>query len=662
MKENKNPAIRTAVGNFLFWLIAFVYLEALLHSQVFDGFTAAFGYTVGFSAGAALVMSLLLGFLPRKANAVVSGVLALLLAVVYGSQIVYYAVFGSLYSLAMMALGGDALGAFWKETAMTMKEIFPTLVLLFGPLVLEFHLARKLPFVFRRTDKRCRIGQAVALVVVQVVTVLCLQAGGTGYFSNYYFYNSPDSTVDQMTERFGLVTSMRLELTPRSEDTAYLTSVEPTPTPEVPVEYNVLEIDFDELNAQTEDKKILAINEYCASLSGTNKNEYTGMLRDYNLILICAESFATGVIDPELTPTLYRLANEGIIFNNYYNAYPNTTTDGEYSLCQGLWPDTSRDKSASSFYASRNSYIPFALGNVFLDQLGIQSNGYHNYYGSYYGRKESHPNLGYDMQFAGKGMKFTVNWPASDLEMMEQSVDDYITQDQFHTYYMTFSGHYKYDVNINPMVQRNWDEVKKLDQYSDAVKAYISCNLEFEKAMAYLMERLEEEGIADKTAIVIAGDHFPYGLKDKEYEELVGYELDGFNKYKSTLIFWVGGLEENIEVDEYCCNVDVLPTILNLWGFDYDSRLLAGTDVFSDGEHMAVRIDKSFYTDKVWLNASTGEIRYLVPESELPEGYVEGLIQTVKNKFTISSDILTKAYYNFVFDKGKVKVNTNAWR
>ena len=176
------------------------------------------------------------------------------------------------------------------------------------------------------------------------------------------------------------------------------------------------------------------------------------------------------------------------------------------------------------------------------------------------------------------------------------------------------------------------------------------------------MQRLEEAGVADKTAIVLAGDHFPYGLTDAQYSELIGYEIDQFSKYKSTLIFWVGGLEENIVVDEYCCNIDVLPTILNLWGFDYDSRMLVGTDVFSDGEHAAILIDKSFYTDKVWLNASSGEIKYLVPEESLPAGYIDNMIQSIKTKFTISTDILTTAYYNYAFEKGKVWVNNYGWQ
>ena len=94
-------------------------------------------------------------------------------------------------------------------------------------------------------------------------------------------------------------------------------------------------------------------------------------------------------------------------------------------------------------FASRNSYLPFTLGNIFREQKQAETFGYHNYKGDYYGRNESHPNMGYSMKFAKDGMKFTSSWPASDLEMMEQSVDDYIDLPQFHAYYMTFSGHYR---------------------------------------------------------------------------------------------------------------------------------------------------------------------------------------------------------------------------
>ena len=662
MNRNDWKKIWTAAKPAFYWAFALMYWECLLSGAVFHSFGVRI-YALGFTLSAALLVTLVLSFL-RKGRFGAEVFLTAVLTLLYGSQIVYHFIFGTLYSVAMVSQGGEAMTNFWRELLAAMGDHFPWLIALLVPLALRIFLRKGLKGELRAKGRIVLLALAVALFAL---TRAGIWQTGTEMFSDEDYYRSREIATNQNVQRFGLLTTIRLELTrhAKTEEQDYYipeeTQGENLAQEPAEVRYNVMDIDFDALNALTEDKKLLAINDYCSKVTGTNQNEYTGMLKDYNLIVMCAESFSPAAIDKDLTPNLYKLTQQGIIFNNYYNTFPNTTTDGEYALMQGLYPDAGRSKAVSSLYASRNSYLPFTLGNVFQSQRGVESFGYHNYRGSYYGRSESHPNMGYTMKFAGDGMTFTTNWPASDLEMMEQSVDDYIGKEPFHAYYMTFSGHYKYDIGTNEMAKRNWDQVKDLPYSSNAIKAYLSCNIEFDKAIGYLMERLEQAGVADRTAIVIAGDHFPYGLKDSEYAELIGHDIDGFSKFKSTLVFWVGGLEKNIVVDEYCCNVDVLPTILNLWGFEYDSRLLAGTDVFSDGTHAAVLVDKSFLTDKVWFNASTGEIRYQVPESEIPEEYVENMNQLIATRFSISADILNTAYYNFVFDKGKVYVNRLGW-
>lgn len=647
-----------------FWIPSLLFWETLIHFAVYGTFETHFVYAVGFTVAIGLLLGVLLSFIPKKAGFWAHLLTSLVLAVLYGSQLVYNFIFGTMYSVTMMEQGGAAMTSFWRELLATVGERIPWLLALFVPVLVLILLRKGEINRFAPWRWSARILTAAAAVALFLGMEQLLYLNGTEMFSDYYYYHSSTIATNQTAQRFGVLTTFRLELlgSGRDVEMEYYIPEETLPEEqEKTVEYNVLDIDLEELGAGTEDEKLLAINDYCAQLTGTNQNEYTGMLSDYNLIVLCAESFSTAAIHPEATPTLYKLASQGILFENYYNTFPNTTTDGEYALMQGLYPDTSRDKSVSSLYASRNSYLPFTLGNAFREQRGITSWGYHNYRGSYYGRDESHPNMGYTMQFMEDGMEFTTTWPSSDLEMMEQSVDDYIHEEQFHAYYMTFSGHYKYDTSSNRIAARNWDAVKDLPYESNAAKAYLSCHVELDKALEYLLRRLEEEGIADRTAIVIAGDHFPYGLTDDQYSDLMGYEIDDFSKYKSSLIFWVGGLEENIVVEEYCCNVDVLPTILNLWGFDYDSRMLAGTDVFSDGTHVAVLIDKSWLTDKVWFNANTGEVRYLVEEENLPENYIDDMNRRIATRFTISSDILNEAYYNFVFGKEDVKVNRRGW-
>ena len=647
-----------------YWIAALLYWEGLLHWAVFGSFGAECWFAAGFSVSLGLLLALAVSFLKRGGFAA-NLALTLVLTVLYGSQLVYNFIFGTLYSAAMAAQGGEAMTTFWRELLSTMGERWLWLAALFIPLAALLLWKR---FGKEAAVRRWRRAVLLALALAAFgLTRWGIAAGGDQMFSDEYYYTSGEIATNQSARRFGLLTTLRLELT-RGQKAAqaaeyYIPAqTEPENVEEAPKAYgyNVLPMDWDALNAQTEDKTLLDINSYCSQLTGTRQNKYTGLLSDYNLIVLCAESFDTGAIQPEITPNLYRLSQEGILFENYYNSFPNTTTDGEYALLQGLYPDTTRSKAVSSLYASRDSYLPFTLGNAFGEQRGFQCWGYHNYEGSYYGRNESHPNMGYTMRFAGDGMTFTTTWPASDLEMMEQSVDDYIGQEQFHAYYMTFSGHYKYDVKTNALAKRNFDAVKDLP-YDNTTKAYLSCNIELDKAVGYLMERLEQAGVADKTAIVIAGDHFPYGLTEKQYSDLVGYELDVFSKYKSSLIFWVGGLDAPIVVEDYCCNVDILPTILNLWGLSYDSRMLAGTDVFSDGTHVSVLMDKSWLTDKVWFNAGSGKIRYLVDESEVPEGYVENMNRLIATRFSISADILNSAYYNYVFGKEQVKVDRLGW-
>ena len=373
-------------------------------------------------------------------------------------------------------------------------------------------------------------------------------------------------------------------------------------------------------------------------------------MKDYNLITICAESFCPWFISEELTPTLYKMTHTGIIFENYYGSFQSVTTNGEYTMCMGLFPDMSRTKTDSSFNVAGTNYLPFCLGNA-LNGMGYKSYGYHDYIGDFYNRNITHANMGYNFKAADSGLNVKIDWPSSDLEMMEASVDDYINSSSpFHAYYMTFSGHYQYNWD-NAMSAKNRAAVEDLP-YSDPVKAYIACNLELEYALEYLVQRLEEAGIADKTCIVLTNDHYPYGLTEEEYNELAGQTLDTkFEKFRNSFICYVPGLSQNIVVDEYCSTEDILPTLLNLFGVEYDSRLLAGTDVLSSGIHAAILSNRSFLTKAFRYDADTETV---IPANEgivISDELLQAYRQYVDNKFKLSSNIVNSDYYAHVFNK-----------
>jgi len=635
----------------LYWLFSFLFWEVLAHAGMYDQFQGSFRFALGFSGVIALMIALFVGLLPEKLIFPVNLVLTVGGTILYGSQMVYCFIFGTPYSVAQMGLGAGAVSQFYREMLTTMQENWLWIVALLLPLagLLLIQFAR----CFVKPDRKTRLA-AVFLAIVAIPAVwLDICRGGTNMFSDHYFFTSRKSTTAQTMERFGVPMTFVLELA-RPENSGTMAAPVEIPVEEGSEEtekavvYNVLPLDFEALSAGTDNEKLIALDQYFSQVPGTNQNAYTGMLRDYNLIFICAESFSPAAVDPVYTPTLYKLTQEGFLFENYYTSFPNTTTDGEYTLIQGLYPDSTKDKYSSSMMASSKNDLPYALGNFFQREFGVKSWGYHNNVGNYYRREESHPNMGYEMKFNKDGMTFTGYWPTSDLEMMEQSVDDYINQPQFHAYYMTFSGHYQYNPEDNGVVRKHYNSMAESPWRHMAQKSYIACHKELDLALEYLLNRLEEAGIADKTAIVMATDHTPYGLAKDLYFEMIGAEEDFFGWYKSDLVFWVGGLEEPVVVEEYCSTADILPTILNLWGFPYDSRLYPGTDVFSDGVHAAVLIDHSFLTDKVWFNSNTGEIRYQVPEEEVPENYVEHMNQLIASKFEFSAEILRNNYYQHI--------------
>ena len=269
--------------------------------------------------------------------------------------------------------------------------------------------------------------------------------------------------------------------------------------------------------------------------------------------------------------------------------------------------------------------------------------------------------MGYE-QFMGmgNGMEEGVRevWPESDESMIKFTVPQYIDHQPFSIYYMTVSGHTNYSWLGNTQAKYNKEAVDHLSG-SETVKAYLACNLEVEYAMRDLLEMLEEKGIADDTVIVICADHYPYGLEesatwgnDKDYlAELYGYKAsDCFKQDHNALIIWSGCLEGmNLEIDTPTYSLDIVPTLSNLFGLDYDSRLLVGRDVFSEAEPLVLWPNYSWKTDLGKYNARTGDFTPAEGKT-IPEGYVEDITKLVKQKITYSRAVLENDYFGILFD------------
>ena len=117
----------------------------------------------------------------------------------------------------------------------------------------------------------------------------------------------------------------------------------------------------------------------------------------------------------------------------------------------------------------------------------------------------------------------------------------------------------------------------------------------------------------------------------------------------NSLILWNAGMDEPVIVDKACCSVDVLPTLLNLFGFDYDSRMYAGRDIFSDEEGLVICNDKSFVSDTVAYNRKEKTTTWLkeLPQEE-KDAYMTAKQLDVKNRYLFSAYILRNNYYDII--------------
>ena len=344
------------------------------------------------------------------------------------------------------------------------------------------------------------------------------------------------------------------------------------------------------------------------------------------------------------------MQQEGFQFNNYYvPLFPTSTADGEYMLEWSLLPIIGNAYNISN---SSKNFNPYGFVNAFSD-LGYKVSAYHGFAGYYYNREYYFKHQGYkEYGFCDTTLKMKcTHFHASDLKMVQNSIQNYINEDNFFTYYISISGHGGYDYDSNFIVRQNWNEVKDLD-YPKLVKGYLAGTLELEKAMKYLVESLEKSGKLDDTVFVISPDHWPYYFKTRldDLETLAGDVIyDKYDVHKNSLIIYNSAMKEPVVVDKAVSNIDVLPTLLNLMGVEYDSRLLMGADALSSQDGLIIFSDHTWMTDTGLYNG-----KKFIPKDDtatISEDYIERINNIVKQKIQVSSLIQKKNYYYHLFDK-----------
>ena len=700
--EDGTAAVRTGkkqkstFAPLLLFPLFTVWLELVLH--IFMGMELKYApiYILhGLMYGC--IFTFIANLFPKKASLTITKIWGLIMAVLFGTEFIAKNILQDFYPASMLkTAAGNHLSDYIGAILIMIGKKIHVLILFFLPVVLAF--------IFLRKPLKSKIKKRGMLILSLVCAILFFFLGKaaiaipfSGNLTPKELYNS-DTNYNDQVEQLGLINMLRLDIKHMIWPVESEIDVpdDPTPPPDTPedpetAKYkpNKMNLDFAQMQKDTTNNNIKQLAQYFSTVTPTMQNEYTGMYKDYNVVFFTVEGLSGYALDPLLTPTLWKITHEGLVFNNYYTALHFTSTsNGECQHLLGLYPKSGFPISMSrTGELKTNTYFSLARQ---LNRLGYKSYGYHNNI-NMYGRTGSHPNLGYDWRYihytdsykmyadsidyeGAKGEnQGKLRWMQRDSYMVEHTVDDYINSDKpFNVYYLTVSGHtpYTYTSWAWGTSGSNWinDERVKALTYTEKTKAYEMAAMECDKAVEILIQKLEEAGKLDKTLIVLSPDHVPYADIDA-LEELTGKKFGNssdfeainernidFEVYHSCLAIWSGSMTETKQIDKVCCQVDILPTVSNLLGLEYDSRMLGGTDILSTSEGLVVFASKSWRSDKGFYNSFTKKFTpnegVNMSQSAL-DTYVKYMDSVANNRLKITNMIIESNFYNFALGTNK---------
>lgn len=621
--------------------IVLIFFEAMFALISFDIYSKSEVLSILiYSLFSSFIMTILMTVGSEKTNKIFSYIIYFVLCFWFALEAIFKSFLQTFFSLDCFKLSDQAMG-FAGETIKVIVGNIHYLILFFLPFILLIIFRKKIDLNIKENKKY--LYSYIILIPLSFLSYrLYINSTKDNKDISLYdlYYNT--NNIPLSIQKMGVLSSTGLDIYRNIfgfDDKVIEVNYEEENNDEDLFVYEKNNLDLD-LSSNKLNKDI---KEYIDNNPGTSKNKYTGMFENKNLIFVVAESFSEIGIDKDRTPTLYKLTNNGFIFDNFYVPYYLSTIGGEFQSLTGLYPNYS---TLTKWKSGKNSF-PYGLATTFKEK-GYNTYAYHAHDGYFQNRYKYLKALGFD-NFKACNMELDINcnmWPESDIEMIKATTNDYINSDKpFMTYYMTVSGHLDYTKESNSIVSKNWDLVKNLD-YSDKAKSYLATQIELDRAMESLLKELENKGILEDTVIVLLADHYPYGLSLEEINELSSYKRDELFEINHNALIIYNSSMKNISITKVGMPIDVLPTIYNLFDIKYDSRLFAGSDLLSNNEGMVILDNLSWITDKGKYNSLNGKY-----SGDIDSDYINNINNIIQNKIIFSRNMITYDGYRYIKEK-----------
>ena len=371
----------------------------------------------------------------------------------------------------------------------------------------------------------------------------------------------------------------------------------------------------------------------------------TGAFAGKNLILIMMESVDDWLVTPEYMPNLYRLEQESVYFRNYYAPIflAAATFNSEFTANTGM---------IAPEYQVRNSYyaehaLPYSLANLFRD-AGYSARSYHAANPNIYNRGQIHLNFGYESynDYGDLGMDDYM----LDSQLL-RGYDQIVSDEPFFSFIITYSGHGPYTTEQQNISEPHLDRARTVIDYSTVPYTTEAQKEEYTRAVAQAMEtdafigglreRLEADGHAEDTVLMLFTDHYCKYFSDVELISAIKGETDRNMLSNVPFVIWTEGIAPQV-YGKYVSTMDIAPTIVDLFSLDADLRYYIGNDMFGPDGGVV------YFRNYAWYDGKT----YDTGNDASTNPAVLAMREQVREQIDISQDTFRSDYFAYLQRRG----------
>ncbi|MEW5849639.1 MAG: LTA synthase family protein [Myxococcota bacterium] len=288
-----------------------------------------------------------------------------------------------------------------------------------------------------------------------------------------------------------------------------------------------------------------------------------------NVVVVLMESFRlweSGIAgaEPGLAPNLWKLAQEGQFFPNFY-ANAHQTVRGEMATLCSILPNFTGGQVYSAFPDLSARCLPEVLRDAGWQTHWISS--YTSNFGNKFGFLSVH-----GMQFVHDDkeikqrelMKPSVGWGPSDEDLADHAADVLDkAQEPFFAEVMTLTNHHPFNHRYGIPLPKEVKESKERQLYKDYMTGLHYTDL----AVGRFMENARKRKWFANTVFIFLGDHTVFVFPEKRERALTQDEkIDVY--FRVPFIIWAPGRVPPQRNETLGSQIDVAPTVLDLLGLE----------------------------------------------------------------------------------------------